>query len=101
MSIKIFWGNILRELRKSKNLTQNEIAGLLHISRQAYSSMECGRTQPSAEEIAILSEIYDRDLYTHVINTLPEDMVAEQIEFKTNLPTDKKKRRRKRDSIYS
>ena len=81
MQSLIFWGNLLRVLRREHHLTQAEIAEILHTSRQNYSNLETGRTQPSAEQIAILSHIYDKD----VINNMPVEYVAEQQEFKYNM----------------
>ena len=85
MSIKIYWGKILRELRTKHNLTQSDIAKLLHISRPAYSNIELGKAKPTAEMIAILTEIYDTELNRYVINSLPREIVAEQHEFKANM----------------
>ena len=42
MKTKVYIGNLLRTLRKSNLLTQEEVASLLHISRQAYNRLECG-----------------------------------------------------------
>lgn len=75
---KIQWGPLLRSFRKSRNLRQAEIAAVLHITRQGYSKIETGKCRPSAEQIAILSHIYDVDLNHYVIRSLPETYVAEQ-----------------------
>lgn len=86
MAVKIFWGTILREIRRSYMLSQEDLARILHISRQSYSFLECGRRQPTVEEIAILSEIYNEDLYRYAIKCMSVEMVAEQQEFKASLP---------------
>ena len=83
MSIKIYWGSLLRTLRLEKHLTQDEVANILRIRRQAYSYLECGKVHPSAEQLAILSNIYDLDLYRYAIKCMPVDYVAEQREFRT------------------
>ena len=100
MAIKIYWGDVLRKLRLAHKLSQEDLAGVLHISRQTYSNIECGRSQPTAEELAILSEIYERDLYQYVIQHLPEDMVEEQRRFKITMPIPKKKGKREEDIKY-
>ena len=82
MKIKVSWGSVLRTLREKYNLTQAEIAEILHISRPDYVNIEGGRHQPSAEMIAILTDIYETDLYRYAINSLPDDLVAEQTRFK-------------------
>jgi len=83
MSIKIYWGNLLRTLRTEKHLTQDEIAHLLHVKRQDYSYMECGKVHPKPEHLAILSNVYDLDLYRYALKCMPADYVEEQREFKT------------------
>ena len=103
MTIKIYWGEILRDLRKEYNLTQQEVAGVLHVSRQTYSGLECGRTQPTAEMLAIISGIYDIDIYSYAVKRMPDDMVAEQIDFKANMPSSNKNKNknRKKNPKYS
>ena len=83
----LFWGGILKKARKSRNLTQKEIADVLHITRQSYSSYETGRTRPTPEMIAILSNIYDINLFDLIIRQLPADYLAEQHEFKASIPS--------------
>ncbi len=105
MTIKIYWGEIMRELRLEYNLTQQEVAGVLHISRQTYSGLECGRTQPTVEILAILSNIYDIDIYSYAVNRMPDDMVAEQKDFKSTMPSsnknkDKDKKRKKTSKYF-
>ena len=85
MTFKVYWGGILRELRTKHNLTQEDVANLLHVSRSVYSNIELGNIRPTAEMIAILTEVYDTELYRYVINSLPADIVAEQTRFKANL----------------
>ena len=86
MKTKVYIGNLLRTLRKSNLLTQEEVASLLHISRQAYNRLECGYAQPTIEALAILSDIYDYDLFVFILKNMPKEMVAEQKEFKLNMP---------------
>jgi|GEM_PF-3031539 len=85
MSTTIYWGELLRAYRQMYHLTQSDIAGVLHTSRQNYSNIETGRTQPTPEEIAILSEIYEVDLIKYVARCMPAEYVAEQQEFKYNI----------------
>lgn len=46
----------LRELRKEKNLTQEELAELLKVSRQSVSKWEQGIGYPEVEKLLFLSE---------------------------------------------
>ena len=49
----------LKRLRNEKNITQDELAQQLYISRQSVSSWENDRTQPSIDMLIKLSEIFD------------------------------------------
>ncbi len=107
MDTLIFWGEILRKARIRRHLTQKEVADILHITRQSYSSYETGRIQPTPELIAILSNIYDLNLFDHVLKYLPADYLAEQHEFKSSIPTSPelpagkdRKIRKKTEKIY-
>ena len=101
----IYWGNILRSLRKKKDLTQKEVAAILHTSRQTYSAYENGRIHPSPEIIAILSEVYDIDIFNYIFALMPDSFVAETAEYKKDikrrlnnssmLPEDLRKRKKK------
>jgi len=48
----------LRELRTAKQMTQEEVAAALHVTRQTVSSYESGRTQPDLETLTRLAELY-------------------------------------------
>ena len=48
----------IKKLRNEKNLTQEDIAKKLFVTRQTVSSWESGRTQPDIETLVKLSEIF-------------------------------------------
>ncbi len=50
--------NRLRELRKSKNLTQGDLAKKLNTTTSNISGWECGKWQPDNETLIRLAEIY-------------------------------------------
>ncbi|MBQ8802794.1 MAG: helix-turn-helix transcriptional regulator [Tyzzerella sp.] len=52
----------LLELRKSNNLSQNALAEKLHVSRQAISRWETGKTVPDIETLKQLSVLYNVSL---------------------------------------
>lgn len=56
--------DILLELRKKKNLTQDELAEKLYISRQAVSRWESGETTPNIESLKLLSAVFDVSINT-------------------------------------
>ena len=47
-----------RDLREAKDLNQEEIAKLLHVSQATYSRYESGVLDISAASLAILAEFY-------------------------------------------
>ena len=103
----IYWGEILKEARTRRHLTQKEVADVLHMSRQAYSNYETGRLQPPPEVIAIMSNVYDFNFFDHILKYMPADYIAEQHEFKTSIPASpdkpagsKKNIRKKSQRIY-
>lgn len=49
------FGDKLREIRKQRGLTQEELAELLNVSRQAISKWESGNGYPETEKLIILS----------------------------------------------
>lgn len=52
----------IKRLRSDRKMTQTDLAEQIHITRQAVSSWESGRTQPDIEMLKILSEIFDVSL---------------------------------------
>ncbi len=48
----------LTELRKSRNITQSAVAGLLGITRPAYTNYETGARRPDHETLCRLAEFY-------------------------------------------
>ncbi len=69
----------IKKLRVARKLSQDDLAKMLFISRQAVSSWEVGRTQPDLEMIGKLSEIFgvptEELLYGAKRNTALEESV--------------------------
>ena len=51
--------NNLINLRKSRNLTQKDVAKILGISYQAYSNYELGNREPDFKTLKILSDYFE------------------------------------------
>lgn len=49
----------IKELRKNKKITQEELAQKMNVTQKCISSWEVGRTSPSIEKIIKLAEIFD------------------------------------------
>lgn len=54
-------GKNIRELRQRQNMTQDELAARLFVTRQTVSNYENGRTRPDVEQILRLAEIFGTD----------------------------------------
>ncbi len=66
--------NIIYELRTKMDLSQDELAAKVHVTRQAVSRWETGDTVPNTETLKLLSKLFDVS-----INTLlgsPREMVC-------------------------
>lgn len=55
------FGKILQELRKENNLTQKELANLLHVAPSTYANWEQGRRDPSIFDIFNIISTLDID----------------------------------------
>ena len=56
--------DVLLELRKKNNLTQDELAEKLYITRQAVSRWESGETIPNIETLKSLSKLFNVSINT-------------------------------------
>ena len=50
---------ILKKLREKRNLTQEELAEQIQVTRQAVSRWETGETQPNTDTLKLLSQFFD------------------------------------------
>lgn len=55
-------GKNLKRLRQREKLTQDALAEQLHVTRQAVSSWETGKTQPDVETLTALAEVLHTDI---------------------------------------
>ena len=59
--------SIIKNLRKKQNLTQEEMANKLGISRQAISNWETGKNLPDIEMLVIISKTFNTSLDSLII----------------------------------
>lgn len=50
--------NRLRELREDRDLSQAEVAKILHTTQQQYSKIETGKADMSCEKLVLLAQYY-------------------------------------------
>lgn len=55
-------GDILKELREDKGLTQTELANYLTVSRQSISGYETGIVEPNVNTLIKLADLYNCSL---------------------------------------
>ncbi|MBR2289761.1 MAG: helix-turn-helix transcriptional regulator [Clostridia bacterium] len=72
-------GEKLFELRKSKNLTQDEVAEVLNVARQTVSKWETNQSTPDFDKIVPLCELY---------GITPNELLMEKEEKKENPETE-------------
>ena len=51
--------NSIKKLRQKKQLSQEQLAEQLHVTRQAVSNWENGKTQPDVDTLTQLASIFD------------------------------------------
>ena len=56
--------DILKNLREKNNLTQEQMAERLRVTRQAVSRWETGETQPNTDTLKLLSQEFDVSINT-------------------------------------
>ncbi len=62
-------GQVLKSLRKQCELTQRQVADVLHIDRSTYAYYESGTTEPDLKSIRKLSQMFNVD----PVVLLPDD----------------------------
>jgi len=68
-------GGKLRQLRGERKMNQEEVAAALHVSRQKYSRLEQGTSDPSLVELNRLALLFD----TTVSDLLAEEQEEEPV----------------------
>lgn len=62
MNIRDYMASMIREFRKSKGLSTEELGELVGRSRSAVESWESGRTQPDADKLIELCRVLEVDI---------------------------------------
>ena len=52
----------IRDLRNDHDLTQAQVADLLHVGQRTYADYELGRIRIPVDSLLILAEYYDTDM---------------------------------------
>ncbi|MGO1043061.1 helix-turn-helix domain-containing protein [Clostridioides difficile] len=79
-------GENLKRLRKEKNLSQEQLAEMLNVSRQAISKWESNKTYPDIENLILLRNLFNVTLDDLIVNTNKTEV--EDTIVPSKLPTD-------------
>ncbi len=72
----------LKEIRQAKGLTQDQLAEALHVTRQAVSNWETGRSEPDIETLLALAEALDTDADALIYGPKPPKYEPMQKKYK-------------------
>ncbi len=86
--MKLEFNEKLQELRKNRNLTQEQLAEQLYVSRTAISKWESGRGYPSIDSLKEISKYYDVSLDDLLSNEEILKVAEEEHENKLHHFTD-------------
>ena len=78
-------GNLIRELRKEKGITQRDLADQLHITDRAVSKWERGLCAPDIALLEPLSEILGVKITDIISGTKTADSMDAETERKVNI----------------
>lgn len=84
-------GERIRTLRSSKNLSQNDLADALNVSRQSVSKWETNGAIPDLEKLMGMSELFGVTLDSLVKGTPPPEAPADAAEEPSRSPTPVKR----------
>ncbi len=93
------FGENLKNLRKQKGLSQEELAERLHIVRQTVSKWEKGLSVPDADFLIRIAEIFETSVSTLLGDTIEpsndKSIVAEKLEQLNTLLAERNRRSRR------
>ncbi|MCL2634551.1 MAG: helix-turn-helix domain-containing protein [Oscillospiraceae bacterium] len=80
----------LRNIRKERNLSQEQLAELLSVSRQAVSKWEQGDGYPETEKLVSIAQKLDVSLDALLLNKQPEPEIADVPQSNTVFSSNRK-----------
>ena len=87
-------GEKLFELRKEKNLSQEEVADRLNVTRQTVSKWETNQSTPDFDKIVPLCELFGIGTEELLTGKKPEESQEKQEEEPEKIPTKEEIRRK-------
>ena len=71
------YGDLIREYRKRRNLSQKELGEILHVTKNAVGAWESGRSHPDLADIPTLCR--ELEMPIEVFFGMPESPVPDQV----------------------
>jgi len=71
-------GKNIKDLRSAKNMTQDELAETLFVTRQTVSNYETGKSRPDVEMLTRIAEALETDVNSLIYGPAPEEKKTEQ-----------------------
>ncbi len=94
------FGERLFKLRKAKNLSQEEVADLLKVTRQTVSKWETNQSVPEFDKIVPLCELFEIGVEELLTGKRPEEKeVAEIVEEEKNVPSREEIRKKSAEVV--
>lgn len=84
-------GRYLKNYRIESGLSQSEVAAHLHISRQAISQWENGKSYPDLDNLTMISKLYGIDLNELLVEDFQVRETITEVGHKLKLNTEKNK----------
>lgn len=79
-------GQVLKHIRKEKNLSQKELASKIHVDQTTLSGWERGYREPNFDDIAKLLKLCNYDIVFRSKDTKQElDVLNNDFEFDKNI----------------
>ena len=73
-------GEKIKQLRKSKGISQEELASMLKINRNYLSRIETGKSEPTSSILKNIAEIFSVDLNS-LLDIIDEDRNTDKIKY--------------------
>ena len=77
-------GEKIKLLRKSKNITQDQLASMLNINRNYLSRVETGKSEPSSSVLKNIATIFNIDLNSLLDIKKSDEESAKKMEYIVN-----------------
>ena len=93
------FGNKLYALRKSKGLSQEELASHLEVTRQTVSKWEVGDSTPDLDKLVLLAELFEISLDELILDKVPVTTKLDELGAKV-ITKEKKQKAKKGLKIF-